>query len=45
MIDSADLAYILENWGSDDTVADLTGDGQVDAADLGLVIATWGTCY
>ena len=44
IVNGADLAYILEKWGSDDPLADLNGDGQVDSADLGLAIADWGDC-
>ncbi|MBL9141314.1 MAG: hypothetical protein JNK53_05550 [Phycisphaerae bacterium] len=42
-VDGADLAALLEAWGSrrQGHPADLTGDGNVSGADLGLLLARW----
>ncbi len=42
MIDAADLALILSNWGaSDQQIGDLTGDGSIGAEDLALLLNRW----
>ncbi len=43
-IGPADLAIILEAWGSGDLNADLNLDGLVDSADLAQLLAAWGPC-
>lgn len=41
MIDAADLAELLLNWGGSGQ-GDLNGDGVVDSADLGILLGAWG---
>ncbi len=43
VIDAADLAILLANWGGDGA-ADLDCDGVVDAGDLAALLAAWGPC-
>jgi len=44
IVDGADLAELLANWGQRNVPADLDGDGTVDGADLSLVLGNWGPC-
>ena len=44
MVDGADLALILVAWSTNDSAADLNGDGLVDGADLAQVLVGWGVC-
>jgi len=53
VVDGADLAYLLSQWGSTDrSLADIgdsatfsfPADGIVDGADLALLLGAWGTC-
>ena len=39
-----DLTTLLAAWGSNQTEADINGDGVVAAADLTLLLSGWGTC-
>ena len=41
IIDAADAAIMLGQWGSDDANADLTADGVVDAADAAIMFEYW----
>jgi len=43
IVDGADLALILGNWGGSGAT-DLTGDGTTDGADLAVVLGFWGPC-
>lgn len=43
MVNGADLATLLSNWGVN-THADLTGDGVVNGADLANLLSLWGDC-
>ena len=44
-VDAADLAAVLNGWGScKGCDADLNADGVVDAADLATVLNAWGPC-
>ncbi|MCE2883155.1 MAG: hypothetical protein LW636_12485 [Planctomycetaceae bacterium] len=43
-IDAADLAAILNRWGTNDPAADLDDDGIVGGADLAAVLSSWGPC-
>jgi hypothetical protein len=40
-VDAADLALVLNAWGSEDAAADVDGSGRVDAADLSAVLSAW----
>jgi hypothetical protein len=42
VIDMADVAAILADWGDRGSIADVNGDGIVDGGDLGLVLASFG---
>jgi len=42
IVDGADLAVILGEWGTSNTIADLDGDGNVGGGDLALVLGDWG---
>ena len=45
VIDGADLAAMLANWGPCTfCMEDLDDDGEVAAADLGTLLANWGDC-
>jgi|GEM_PF-3436139 len=45
LVDGADIAMILGNWGTIGASAfDLNGDGVVDGADLATVLGGWGAC-
>jgi len=41
-VDTADLLYLLANWGTPD--GDVDGDGDTDTADLLALLAAWGDC-
>ncbi len=41
MVDAADLAELLSQWGSDGS-ADLDGSGTVGAGDLAILLGAWG---
>ncbi len=38
-VDSADLAFLLANWGA--AAADLNADGLTDSSDLAVLLAAW----
>jgi hypothetical protein len=40
VINAADLALLLSNWGASG-VGDIDGDGTVGAADLSALLAAW----
>jgi hypothetical protein len=40
----ADLAQLLNSWGSPKSAADIDGDGAVNAQDLAAMLAAWGDC-
>ena len=42
MVDGADLGLLMTLWASDDSTADITGDGLVNGADLGRLLIFWG---
>jgi S-formylglutathione hydrolase FrmB len=42
VVDAADLAQVLADWGPGSGVADLDGSGLVDGADLSAVLSSWG---
>ncbi len=42
IVDGADLAHLLNQWGTSD--ADVDGDGTTDSRDLALLLGAWGTC-
>jgi hypothetical protein len=42
IVDAADIAAILANWGAPE--GDLDGDGVVGGADIGLLLSGWGAC-
>jgi len=42
VVDGADLALVLGNWGG--PAGDLTGDGTTNGADLAVVLGNWGPC-
>ena len=44
VVNTADLLIIINNWGSNNPVADINGDGIVNTADLLAVINGWGPC-
>ena len=48
IVDAADLALLLGNWGPVDCAGsgcpDFNGDGVVDAADLAQLLGNWGPC-
>lgn len=41
-VNSADLAIILANWGTNNSTADITGDSKVSSADLAQLLTHWG---
>ncbi|GEM_PF-6177205 len=43
-VDGADLALLLVEWSSTDSVADLNCDALVDGGDLSLLLSAWGFC-
>ena len=42
IVNAADLAMLLAEWGSSNGSADINGDGIVNAADLAIMLANWG---
>lgn len=50
VVDSADLAAMLANWGNcvsptlAPCLADITGDGVVNSADISTLLSFWGGC-
>lgn len=42
VIDMADVAIVLADWGDRNSIADVNGDGMVDGGDLGLVLSAFG---
>jgi YVTN family beta-propeller protein len=44
VIDGADLAALLNAWGSTGPTGDLDCNGLVDGADLAALLNAWGTC-
>ncbi|MEY3025118.1 MAG: hypothetical protein RLZZ238_15 [Planctomycetota bacterium] len=42
LVNAADLAVVLANWGTD--AADLDGDGSTGASDLAVLLDAWGAC-
>ncbi len=44
VVNSADLAVLLANWGAIGLPGDLNGDGTVDSADLAILLSSWGLC-
>ncbi len=44
VVDGADMAVLLSNWGPVGGAGDLNRDGRVDAADLTAMLAAWGSC-
>lgn len=44
VVDAADLASLLGDWGSDHPNTDLDGSGTVDAGDLAILLGAWGPC-
>ena len=42
IVNAADLAMLLAEWGSSNGAADINGDGIVNAADLAIMLANWG---
>ena len=40
----ADMALLLNAWGTFDAAADLSGDGIVGGSDLGMLLNAWGAC-
>ncbi|MSR40387.1 MAG: 1,4-alpha-glucan branching protein [Phycisphaerales bacterium] len=41
-VDAADLAALLNAWGTANAAADVNDSGSVDATDLALVLGAWG---
>ena len=44
VVDVNDLFFLLGQWGSSCSQADVNGDGTVDVEDLNAVIGAWGSC-
>ena len=46
VVNGADLATLLSNWGSkpQNSAADIDGSGLVDGADLTFLLSNWGSC-
>ena len=42
IVNAADLAMLLAEWGSSNGASDINGDGNVNAADLAIMLANWG---
>ena len=42
IVNAADLAMLLAEWGISNGAADINGDGNVNAADLAIMLANWG---
>ena len=43
LVDGADLARVLADWGTSSNSSDFNGDCLVGSADLGQLLAAWGT--
>ncbi|MFO0874693.1 MAG: protein-arginine deiminase family protein [Phycisphaerales bacterium] len=43
-VDGADLAILLEDWGTASPCSDIVVDGVIDGADLGILLRRWGDC-
>jgi hypothetical protein len=43
-VGAADLAALLNVWGSAGVPQDLDNDGSVGASDLAAVLNAWGSC-
>ncbi|MFZ4750845.1 MAG: DUF6851 domain-containing protein [Phycisphaerales bacterium] len=43
-VEGADMALLLNAWGTANADADLSADGIVGGADLGLLLNAWGPC-
>jgi hypothetical protein len=43
-VEGADMAMLLNAWGTANADADLSADGIVGGADLGLLLNAWGPC-
>ena len=43
-IDGADLAALLNAWGTNNAIADIDDSGSVDGADLAALLNGWGAC-
>lgn len=44
-VGAGDLSFLLSVWGSDSSIADLSGDGIVGGADLSSLLSRWGPLY
>ncbi|MSR41638.1 MAG: hypothetical protein EXS10_07025 [Phycisphaerales bacterium] len=44
IVDAADLAVLLNAWGTTNVLADIDCNGIVDAADISLLLNRWGAC-
>ncbi|MDY7107449.1 MAG: GC-type dockerin domain-anchored protein [Planctomycetota bacterium] len=44
VVNTADLLFLLGEWGAPDSPADIDEDGDVDTADLLILLAAWGAC-
>ena len=44
VVDGADLAVLLAQWGPFEAIGDLDDDGAVGGSDLGLLFTAWGPC-
>ncbi len=44
IVDGADLAFVLSQWGALGGPADLNHDGVVNGADLAVILGGWGPC-
>lgn len=44
VVDSGDLAFLIDAWGSNNPIADLNQDGVVNHTDLAILLGAWGDC-
>jgi len=44
VVNGADLAIVLGDWGTASPLSDLNLDGMVNGADLAIVLGAWGLC-
>ena len=44
LVNGADLATLLGNWGQSDAPGDLNQDGTIDGSDLAALLGGWGPC-
>jgi len=42
VVNSLDLSFVLNAWGTDNVMADLNGDGTVNGPDLAVILSNWG---